>query len=564
MLTTLRIKNLALVADLTLELKPGYNAITGETGAGKSILIGALGLVLGERADRTWIRTGSESCTVEAVFVVPDLQGRLGPFLEQNGLEPGDAAALVLKRSVQANGANRQFVNGSPTTLAVLAALGRWLVDIHGPHDHQSLLDPAAQLDLLDGYAGARAPRARFSELVQRRQRLAAAKAALIVDERTYAQQLELARHQVREIEAAHVQPDEEEALQRDYQRAHNAACLLELAQAAQLQAGEDELSVARQAGALGRTLQELERLDAGSADLRSVHGEMIKCLHELQSGLSRYLDRLELDPDRLRQLTERLDLLQALKRKYGPTLAAVVQFGGQARQRLVELEQREVTLARLETDLAEVDAGLGHLGQELTAARRRAIPKLCGAVNRELTALGFRQGVFSVSLTAAGESVAGVPLPSSTGFDRVEFQFAPNPGESARPLRAIASSGEIARVMLAVKTVLAAQDEVPVLVFDEVDANVGGETAQVVGDKMRQLGRRRQVLCVTHLAPVAARATAHCLVSKEIRQTRSTTEVRWLSPSERVTELARMLGGQSETARQHASALLKCSGRGG
>ena len=561
MLTTLRIKNLALVADLALELQPGFNAITGETGAGKSILIGALNLLLGERADRTLIRSGSDGCTVEAAFDLSGLRALLGGFLEENGLEPCEGARLLLKRTFTAAGANRQFVNGSPATLAVLGALGQWLVDIHGPHDHQSLLHPGRQLAILDAFGGLDGARQAFAGLVRRRAALEGEKAALIIDERTYAQQVDLLRHQVREITAARLLPDEEAELERQHHLAANGARLLELSQAALRQLNDDENSLAAQAGALGRTLQDLKRLDPDAVCLLSLHEQALSFLRDLQSDLSNYADKLDTDPARLQALEERLNLIQSLKRKFGATLPDVIEFGEQARQKLENLEQRDAELDRIRGELEKMDVELKRAGEDLSARRRKLVPKLSKAVAQQLADLGFKQSHFAVALTSDPETSTLPPQYAASGFDRVEFQFAPNPGEPPRPLRAIASSGEIARVMLALKTVLAAQDDIPVLVFDEVDANVGGETAKAVGDKMRRLGEQRQVLCITHLAPVAACAAAHYVVTKETKLLRTVTHIRALERTERVTELARMLGGQSDAARNHAEALLReCS----
>jgi len=557
MLATLRIKNLALVADLTIELQPGYNAITGETGAGKSILIGALNLALGERADRALIRSGSDSCSVEAVFDVAKLRVPLKRFLQDNGLEPCQEDQLLVKRTFSSNGTNRQFVNGSPTTLNILAALGEWLVDIHGPHDHQSLLLAAKQLAILDALGGLDPLRVEFAELLRRRSALETEKASLIVDEKTYQQQLDILRFQVNEIAAAKLLPEEESELEREHRLAANAARLLELSQTALRQLGEDENSVSAQAGALGRTLQELKRIDPGAGCLLSLHEEAISFLRDLQSDLSHYADKLDIDPARLQQLEERLNLIQSLKRNFGGSLDEVIAFGEQAQLRLRQLEGRDAELRRLNTELHQNLEQLRRAGAELSAQRRKVIPKLCKAVAKQLADLGFAQSHFDVAIgTATLDSNAAPPL--STGLDTIEFQFAPNPGEPARPLRAIASSGEMARVMLALKTVLAAQDDIPVLVFDEVDANVGGETANAVAEKMRQLGEQRQVLCITHLAPVAACASAHYLVTKETKLLRTVTNIRLLDGNERINELARMLGGQTEAARKHAQALLK------
>ena len=550
MLTTLRIKNLALVADLALELRPGFNAITGETGAGKSIIIGALNLLLGERADRTLIRAGADACTVETIFDISTLRAPLKSFLDENGLEPCEENQLVLKRTFTAAGANRQFVNGSPTTLQTLAAIGDWLVDMHGPHDHQSLLQPARQLAILDAFGGLEKPRAQFAALTRARAALETEKSALIVDEKTYAQQLDLLRHQASEISAARFQADEEVQVEQDHQRASNAARLLELSQSALGLLGEDEPSLFSQAGALGRTLQELQRVDAAAAPLAELHGQSVAQLRELQSELSRYADRVDIDPARLAELEERLNLIHSLKRKYGVSLAEVIAFGDEAKRKLQGLESRDAELARINAELVRLDAELHKSGKELTAARRKVIPKLTKAVCLQLADLGFKQSQFDVALSQNGTT-------SASGFDQIEFLFAPNPGEPARALRAIASSGEMARVMLALKTVLAAQDEVPVLVFDEVDANIGGETAHAVGEKMRQIAARRQVLCITHLAPVAAASDAHYVVNKEVKDDRTVTDIQLLDKKQRVTELARMLGGQSDASRKHAEELL-------
>lgn len=559
MLTTLRIKNLALVADLTLELQAGLNVITGETGAGKSILIGGLNLVLGERADRTLIRSGADGCSVEAVFDIRKLKTLLASFLDENGLEPCEDGQLVLKRTFTNAGTNKQFVNGSPTTLQTLGSLGEWLVDIHGPHDHQSLLHAAKQLSILDAFGSLQTAREAFGELVRRRTGLESEKSSLIVDEKTYAQQLDLLRFQAREIKDAKLQPEEEVELEQDYQRASNAAKLLELSQTALNLMSEDDNSLLSQASSLGRTLHELQRVDAAAAPISELHAQALSALSELQTELSRYTDRIELDPARLHELEDRLNLVHSFKRKYGATLSDVIAFGDDAARKLQGLEQRDEELGRINAALAKLDAEILRAGRELSAQRRKLVPQLSKAVVKELGALGFKQSHFDVSISTSATTPPGSQL-SSTGLDTIEFQFAPNPGEPPRPLRAIASSGEMARVMLALKTVLAAVDEIPVLVFDEVDANVGGETANAVGEKMRQIAKQRQVLCITHLAPVAAHAHAHYVVSKQVKAGRTTSEIELLEKTNRVMELARMLGGQGDAARKHAEALLEVS----
>ena len=571
MLTTLRIKNLALVTDLTLELQPGCNVITGETGAGKSIIIGALNLVLGERADRGLIRAGEESCSVEAVFDVASLRAPLKSFLDENGLEPCEDNQLVLKRTFTAAGANRQFINGSPTTLNVLANIGEWFVDMHGPHDHQSLLNPAKQLLILDAFGRLDREREAFGDLVRRRSALETEKSALIVDEKTYAQQLDMLRFQVREISSARLQPGEETAVEEEFHRASNGAKLLQLSQAALDALSESENSLLTQAGAIGRTLLELQRVDVGAANLVELHSQAVATMRDLQTELSRYAEKISVDPARLAALEERIDLIHSLKRKYVAGIEEINAFGDEAQRKLQSLESRDAELARINSELQTLEGEISKAGQALTAKRKKIIPQLAKAVSKQLEDLGFRQGKFDISITGKGESSSPVrhsssdggsssslSSVSSSGFDHIEFQFAPNPGEPPRSLRAIASSGEMARVMLALKTVLAAEDEIPVLVFDEVDANVGGETAHAVGEKMKQIASRRQVLCITHLPQVAAPASAHYVVTKQIKNGRTISEIQLLGKKERVSELARMLGGQSDAARKHAEALLR------
>ena len=550
MLVRLSIRDIVLIDRLDLDFASGLSVLTGETGAGKSIIIGALHLALGERADRDLIRAGCENCSVEAVFEGPALR-HLEKFLEDNGLEPCADNQLLLKRVLTAAGANRQLINGSPATLQMLAAVGRELVDMHGPHEHQSLLHPAKQLEILDAFAGLNPARETFAGLIRRENDLENEKTALIVDEQTYARQLDLLRFQSREISAARLQPDEEGRLTEDFQRAGNASRLLELCQEALNHLGEQEDSLLRQAGALGRTLQALQRLDSSAAGLTTFHEQAMSAWNELPSALHRYADGLEADPGQLQKLEERFNLVQSLKRKYGATLPAIIAFGEEAQRKLQNLEQRDAELARINGALQTLREEIARLGRELSVQRHKAIPKLVKSAMKQLQGLGFQQSHFEVTLRA-------VETPSASGLDEIEFQFAPNAGEPARPLRAIASSGEMSRVMLALKTVLAAEDEIPLLVFDEIDANVGGGTAVVVGEKMREIGRRHQVVCITHLPAVAASAAAHYVVTKRIEAGRTISEITLLEAAQRVHEIARMLGDQTDTALKHAREMLE------
>ncbi|MFT4688428.1 MAG: DNA repair protein RecN (Recombination protein N) [Limisphaerales bacterium] len=550
MLTALRIKNLALVEDLTIDFQPGYNAITGETGAGKSILIGALNLVLGERASKSLIRSGADKCTVEAAFDTAKIKAPIAKWLDQNGLEECADGQLFLKRTFSAGGTNRQFINGSPTSLNHLAQIGEWLVDIHGPHDHQSLLHPSRQLALLDAFAGLESAVEKFGQLLQQRRDIEAERADFIVDEQTYEQQLDLLRFQVKEIAAAQLDELDEAGLEAEHQRVSNASQLMQLAGGAlELLNGEDD-SLTNQVNAVSRLVQDLNQIDAGAGNLVELQEDVTSLVQDLQSEVSAYLDRLDVNPVRLQELEDQVGNLQSLKRKFGPSLDDVRQFGEKAADKLASLESRDAEVARLNSELERLSDRLIKDGKTITTKRSKVIAKLSREVVKQLRALGFKQSEFAVALGT-------LTTPNQTGFDRIEFQFAPNPGEPSQSLRAIASSGEMARIMLAIKTVLAEQDRVPLLIFDEVDANVGGETAHVVGDKMRHIATNRQVLCVTHLPQVAAAAAHHQVVTKQVTHGRTISLISPVTDQDRINEIIRMLGGKGEAIAKHAEELL-------
>ena len=548
-LNLLRIKNLALVEDLQWPLEPGFTAITGETGAGKSIIIGALQLLLGERADKGLIRTGADLCTVEAVFEGDNL-AKLNPRLMEAGVEPcGDE--LILKRSFSAAGSNRQFINGSPTTLSVLKALGDELVDLHGPHDHQSLLSPERQLGLLDAFGHAEADVQEFARKFRELQSLVTEQAALSTAESAREHELDLLRHQVGEITAAKLNADEEEEIESRYKLASNSKRLIELASGVATRLSEADESVLSQLAETQRLLRELEKIDPAVAELSAAHAASVVELSEIARSLSTYAERLDLDPAQLAALEQRVSLFETLKRKYGGSLREVIAFGERAAERMRKIEGRDAELERLATEIEKIRAEVRRAGDALHKLRAKAAPKLAAQIRENLRDLGFRQSEFEAKLSSLGE-------PNARGFDTVELLFSPNPGEPLKPLRSIASSGEISRLMLAIKSALAAQDSIPLLVFDEIDANVGGEIANAVGAKMRALATEHQVLCITHLPQVAAAASSHFVVTKEVAHGRTYSELREVTSKARREEIARMLGGQSESALKHAATLLK------
>ena len=548
-LTLLRIKNLALVEDLEWQLARGFTAITGETGAGKSIIIGALHLLLGERTDKSLIRTGADSCTVEAIFEGEDL-AKLNPLLSEAGVEPGDSE-LIVKRSFSTSGTNRQFINGSPTTLAVLKNLGDELVDLHGPHDHQSLLSPEKQLALLDGFARAEDLLREFGEHFRKLQSLLAEHAALNTAESAREQELDLLRHQVAEITGANLVAAEEVDIESRYKLASNSKRLIELASAVATKLSEADDSVLSQLAETQRSLRELEKIDSSMAQFAAAHETAVVELSEIARTLADYTQKLDLDPAQMAALEQRVSLFETLKRKYGGSIAEVIAFGERAAERMRKIEGRDAELDRLAREIESTRKEVRRIGDALHKTRAKAAPRLSDNIRRNLRDLGFQQSEFEAKLEKLDE-------PRPTGFDATELLFSPNPGEPLKPLRTIASSGEISRLMLAIKSSLAAQDAIPLLVFDEIDANVGGEIANAVGAKMKTLADDHQVLCITHLPQVASAAASHFVVTKEVARGRTFSNLTEVTGKARREEIARMLGGKSETALKHAAKLLE------
>jgi DNA repair protein RecN (Recombination protein N) len=550
-LSLLRIKNLALVEELEWQMRRGFIAVTGETGAGKSIIIGALQLLLGERADKSLIRTGADLCTVEAIFSGSELR-KLNAQLVEAGVESCDND-LILKRTLSSSGTNRQFINGSPTTLSILKKLGDDLVDLHGPHDHQSLLSPDTQLSLLDSFARAEDQLEEYRKHYRQLQALVSEHAALDTAETAREQELDLLRHQISEIKSANLVADEEEEIEKRYKLASNSKRLIELASAIANKLSEADDSVLSQLAETQRLLRELEKIDNSIAQFSSAHAAAVVELSEIARTLSAYAEKLDLDPEQLAALEQRVSLFETLKRKYGGSIAEAIAFGERATERMQKIKGRSAELERLAKEIENVRAQMNRAGEALRKLRAKAAPKLSENIRRNLRDLGFRQSEFEAKLATLDE-----PRPS--GFDAVELLFSPNPGEPLKPLRAIASSGEISRLMLAIKSALAAHDAIPLLVFDEIDTNVGGEIAHAVGAKMQTLGRDHQVICITHLPQVAATASSHFVVTKDVTRGRTFSNLREVTGKDRQEEIARMLGGKSESALKLAASLLKKS----
>jgi DNA repair protein RecN (Recombination protein N) len=547
-LRSLRIRNLALVESLDWELTSGFSVVTGETGTGKSVIIGALKLVLGERADKSLIRTGADQCAVEALFEFDDAVD-IDQLLSEQGIDACEEGQLLLKRVFSASGSNRQFINGSQTTLGVLKQVGDGVVDLHGPHDHQSLLSGDQQLVLVDAFSEHRELLQKYRGSFQELSGLRRKREELL--EQTTDQNLDLWRHQLQELESANLQPAELQTLQARYSVASNARRLIELSDSILQHLSLAEESVLKQLGEIARQLREINRLDESTSELARAHEAAAIELEELERSITGYQARLEIDPEALQWMEERLNLLQSLERKHHRDENGLMKLMEELKGRLGRLDRRDEMLAEIDARLASETRSLTLVGAELTRFRTRTGKTLAKSIQTHLKDLGFGHAVFEIRIDPLSE-------PRTTGFEAVEFLFAANPGEPLKPLRAVASSGEISRVMLAVKTALAQQDLVGLLVFDEIDANVGGEIAHSIGTKMRSLGENRQIVAITHMPQVAAAASRHFSVSKAVTEGRTKTSLVEVTGEDRIEELARMLGGRTKSAIEHARELLK------
>jgi len=556
MLVELRVRDLAVIADARLELGPGLNVLTGETGAGKSMLVDALALLLGERADSDLVRPGAARAVVEGVFDLSSLVPRpssLVSALDRLGIEL-DEGRLVLKREVQAAGRSRAWVNGSPVTAAVLAELGALLVDLHGQHETQSLLHEDAQRAILDAFAEAATEADRVAAAFDAREALRREREALETRRAQARRRADYLRHVADEIRTAAPKHGELERLESEAKRLGHAEELGRTAQElADLLAGDDRAAGHALTGA-SRLLAALERIDeAGARGWREMLDAAVANVDELARAVRDYADGLELDPARLQAVERRRDILYRLDQKHGPGLDRVLATGEEAARELGLLDTADADLAGLDARLAALERELADAARALTSRRRAAAKRLGGAVSGHLDALGMPNGVLRAALEPR-------ETPERTGAERVVFLCTLNPGLGERPVARAASGGELSRLMLALKVELARHDQVSTLVFDEVDAGIGGQVAGRVADALARVGETHQVLVITHLAPIAAAAARHLVVVKREQDGVAVTDVQTVHGEDRVEEVARMLGGGAATALRHAKELLRGS----
>jgi DNA repair protein RecN (Recombination protein N) len=567
MLNEIRITDFAIINVLDLSFTPGLNVLTGETGAGKSIIIDAVDMILGSRADATMIRTGCERANIEAVFRIHTrVKGPLHEILKREDLLD-DPDYLTLAREIRHNGRNVARINGRAVNVGMLAEVGEYLVDVHGQSEHLSLMRVRQHLGLLDRFANVdselEAYQSAYHRLLAVRQELEDLRRA----ESESARRMDILSYQINEIESARLQSDEERELREERNRLANAENLASLSQEAVLlldEAPPESQAASDIIGQAINALSELSRLDPSQSEILEKAEQLFEDIDELSRSLRDYIESVEYNPKRLNQVEERLNLIHNLSRKYGGDIQAVLAFADRARNELALITNAGERISLLEIEEAEILTTLGVEGMILSKKRHTAADRLEKAVESELTFLNMNEARFRVDFRKRTHP-DGIPIDSgeriafdSTGFEKIEFLVAPNPGEGLKPLIKIASGGETSRLMLAIKNVLARADQVPTLIFDEIDQGIGGRVGTIVGRKLWELAQEHQVLCVTHLPQLAAYSEQHIRVQKVMQEGRTVTKVDSLRSEARLLELASMMGEVSEGTIHSAQELLQ------
>src|SRR5207249_7605946 len=543
MLRELTIRNLAVLEEAKVAFAAGLNVLTGETGAGKSIVIDALFLVRGARVQADLIRTGAETASVEAVFEVPP-SGPVAAVLDEAGHAPADGQ-LVIKRELSRSGRHRVFVNDSAATVGLLERLGDVLVEIHGQHEHQRLMEPARQLDRLDRFADCEEARLRLGERWRQWDMARSELARIRGEAREGARKEELYRWELSEIDAVQLRDGEEDELRGERRRLQNAERIYAGLQEVMDLLQEDAQAAGARLGRAASLLRDLSRFDPDvGAPIEALEGAQAY-VEDAVARARALRDRAVMDPDRLRLVDERLDAISGIKRKYGETAAAVSAYREEIARALDRIERHDAIVEETQAEVARASEAASRQGSELSETRAEAAPRLERLIQRELRTLGMDHARFRVALrreVAGAEDLASGPdgwRLGARGAESAEFLLSANPGEELKPLAKVVSGGELSRTMLAIKTILAASEDVPSMVFDEVDAGIGGRVADAVGHKLRQTAAGRQVLCVTHLAPVAAYAEHHLLVDKRVAKGATKTTVTALDAGGQVEEIA-------------------------
>jgi DNA repair protein RecN (Recombination protein N) len=543
MLRELRIKNFAIIDELTVNFEPGLNVLTGETGAGKSIIIGALGIALGQRAYTEMIKTGSTEASVEAYFDIPN-----HPVLENMGIDSSNG--IIIRRNISLAGKTKAYINDTMVNVQSLSELGKTLVDVHGQHEHQSLLSTENQMRLLDYFGKLEKDREAVSALFDEVQTLKKQIEDLKHSVRERAQRLDLLRFQINEIDAASVTEGEDTRLEEERAILSNLHRLNELIETSYALLYSSEGSCLEKLSAVLANLKEMSSIDKSVSEPLELLESAMPLIEDASLSLRGYKDKYDIDPERLSQVEDRLELIKNLKRKYGDTISAILKYREDAEKEVQSIEMSDESLETLENELREKEAQLNKSASELSEKRKKLSKNIESSIKAALRKLALEKSEFKIDIRPA-------PV-SSTGIDTVEFLFSANTGEALKPLGKVASGGELSRIMLAIKSTLRDADDIPVVIFDEVDAGIGGKTAQNVAAKLKEISKNRQVLCITHLPQIASLADKHFLIEKADKKGRVCVMVKELEGKDRQEEIARMLSGKvTETSLKHAQEIL-------
>lgn len=554
MLLNLHIKNYALISDLHLEFAKGLNIFTGETGAGKSIIIESLGLVLGERASSSLIKKGASNCTITAEFDSSKIK-ELKSYLKEIAMDSSDNETLILRRELDISGKSRAFVNDLPVSLVTLNNIGKFLVDIHGQHEHQTLIQSTSQRNLLDTYGGLEEITDSLKAKYDTYKELLTAQQSQDMSEQEKERLIDLYSFQVKEISDAGLEIGEEEILEAELPKFKNSEKLDILCQEAKALLYNSEDACLQRVLKVQKILENINNvcgaLNQTAENTKSAYYLLEECEKEVES----FANSLESDPQKLNSMLERQDLINKLKKKYGATIQDILDYKNKKAAELNSLVQSDQNKLELKKKLDKEHAAISKICEDLSAKRKSAAKKLSAQVEKEIQELGMKKAHFNIEVIKELEF-------SSNGWDKIEFMFCANAGEDLKPLKSIASGGEMSRVMLALKTVLSKADKVPVLVFDEIDAGIGGPMGQTIGKKISSLSSFRQVLCITHLPQIASFAEKHFTVEKSDVNKQTVVNVKELCEKDRLDEIARMVSGEeiTQTTRKHAAELIKQS----
>lgn len=560
MLRELHIKNLTIIDNVTVEFEEGLNVLTGETGAGKSIIIDALCLALGERASSELIRSGEKEAVIEAFFDIP--QKLLNPstrkLLQDIGIDIDEG--IIMKRILSAQGKSRAYINDSMVNVQTLSEISRSIIDVHGQYEHQSLLLPDNQLELLDAYGGLLTERLEVTALYESQAALRQQINELIEKEKERAQRLDILRFQISEIDAADLKIGEEEKLAEEAKILNSAGRLAKLAHQAYNSLYSSETACITSLSKILNSLKEISNIDIRAGDAVKSAGEALPLLEETSYFLRDYKESLNFNPERLEEIQERLELIKGLKRKFGNDIQEILDYKERAIKELDELQHSEERLEALRPELERLKKALTEKAQLLSQKRKTVSQKIEQQVVSELSELSMPDTKFSIQITQeTGDDTTDGLKVNSKGIDRVQYLISPNIGEELKPLSKIASGGELSRVMLALKGILAKGDKIPVLIFDEIDAGIGGRAAETVGQKLKGLSSNHHVICITHLPHIASYAGTHMKIEKKVKGKKTIVEIRKMESDERTLEIARMLSGDSsEISIKHAREMLK------